>query len=234
MIKVIGASPDRVLLKDLGDVIYYKQEKVFSDSQYERSRELRREIKQGHLVIVQKSEDKNSLPEESHSISSEEPEKEKVPTPSDVDLSSLIAKIENLEKKLNEKDPPKREESSGLDASLVNKIVDKLQEFEERLNKKESEPEDNSVLIAVKSLEEKLSTANDNKALLDKIDQLVSRGVSISGHPMVKKQDASKDEVYVPNVTVEDANSHIKLKVRTIEKSDDIESAARALREMRK
>lgn len=59
----MGNSIERVSLPDLKDVVYYKQIKEFSDSEYENSKDLRKEIKSGRLVQLEKVEATRSLNE---------------------------------------------------------------------------------------------------------------------------------------------------------------------------
>lgn len=54
MIRILGNSPERVRIPDLGDVIYYKQTKDYTDEEYERSKDLKKEIKHGRIVILEK------------------------------------------------------------------------------------------------------------------------------------------------------------------------------------
>lgn len=52
MIKILGNSTERVKIEDLNDIIYYRQVKEYSDQEYEKSKDLKREIKSGHLVKI--------------------------------------------------------------------------------------------------------------------------------------------------------------------------------------
>ena len=52
MVRVIGNSPELVEIKDLNDVVYYRQVKDFTDQQYEQSRDLKREINSGRLAKI--------------------------------------------------------------------------------------------------------------------------------------------------------------------------------------
>lgn len=228
MIKVIGASPDRVILKDLNDVIYYKQEKIYTDEQYKSSKNLQREIEQGRLVVSGRSEDKNYISDDSHFISPIEIKKD---PPAKINLNSLLVKIEALENEL-----ANRPKASNIDLSIIEQLTNKISELEEKLSKKS--PESNSdVLEAVKKLETKMESSSNN-SILQKIDELINKAHIPYDHPMVKNKELpyeeSSDERYVPNVTVEDANSHIKLNVRTIEKADDVDNALKALKDLKK
>lgn len=55
MRRFIGNSPERVELTDLNDVIYYKQLKEYSDQQYENSKDLRRELSKGRIIMIEQS-----------------------------------------------------------------------------------------------------------------------------------------------------------------------------------
>ena len=54
MVRVLGNSPERIIIADLGDVIYYKQEKEYTDQQYSSSRDLQRAIRRGNLSVLEK------------------------------------------------------------------------------------------------------------------------------------------------------------------------------------
>lgn len=56
MIRIMGNSTERVTLKDLNDVIYYKQVKEFTDAEYGSSRDLKREIQAGRIIQLEKTE----------------------------------------------------------------------------------------------------------------------------------------------------------------------------------
>ena len=50
MVRILGNSSERVEVKDLNDIIYYRQLKEYTDQEYERSKDLKREIQKGRLV----------------------------------------------------------------------------------------------------------------------------------------------------------------------------------------
>lgn len=56
MVRILGNSPERVKLADLGDVIYYKQRKDYTDQEFESSRDLQKEVKKGNLTILERFE----------------------------------------------------------------------------------------------------------------------------------------------------------------------------------
>jgi hypothetical protein len=63
MVWVFGNSQERVSIKDLDDVIYYHQKKQYTDQEFQRSRDLQREIQLGRIIKLDyKPEVKTSLP----------------------------------------------------------------------------------------------------------------------------------------------------------------------------
>jgi hypothetical protein len=56
MVRVMGNSAERVRIKDLGDVIYYRQTKDYTDDEFESSRDLKRALQKGMLVKVDSQE----------------------------------------------------------------------------------------------------------------------------------------------------------------------------------
>jgi hypothetical protein len=64
MIWVFGNSYERVPIKDLNDVIYYRQKKQYTDQEFEGSRDLQREIQKGRVIKLEHvPEIKSSLPD---------------------------------------------------------------------------------------------------------------------------------------------------------------------------
>jgi hypothetical protein len=55
MVRVLGNSSERVPLKDLNDCIYYKQLKEYSDQEYASSRDLKRAINDGKIVLLEQN-----------------------------------------------------------------------------------------------------------------------------------------------------------------------------------
>lgn len=54
MVRILGNSTERVPIHDLGDVIYYKQTKDYTDQEFEKSKDIKREITKGRLIILDK------------------------------------------------------------------------------------------------------------------------------------------------------------------------------------
>lgn len=53
MVRILGNSSERVEVKDLNDIIYYRQLKEYTDQEYERSKDLKREIQNGRLAKIE-------------------------------------------------------------------------------------------------------------------------------------------------------------------------------------
>lgn len=60
MVRVFGASFERVEIKDLGDVIYYQQFKDYTDQQFESSKDLKMQIKKGRITVLKKISSPNT------------------------------------------------------------------------------------------------------------------------------------------------------------------------------
>lgn len=52
MIRIMGNSTERVRIPDLGDVVYYHQQKDYTDQDFEKSKDLQRALKKGLVVKV--------------------------------------------------------------------------------------------------------------------------------------------------------------------------------------
>lgn len=64
MVWVFGNSYERIPIKDLNDVIYYRQKKQYSDQEFESSKDLQREIQKGRVIKLEHiPEIRSSLPE---------------------------------------------------------------------------------------------------------------------------------------------------------------------------
>jgi len=52
MVRVLGASYERIEIKDLGDVIYYQQQKEYTDQQFRSSKDLKKELDSGRIIKI--------------------------------------------------------------------------------------------------------------------------------------------------------------------------------------
>lgn len=56
MVRIMGNSLERVFIKDLNDVIYYKQVKEYTDQEFEKSWDLKEALRSGKIVQIEKTE----------------------------------------------------------------------------------------------------------------------------------------------------------------------------------
>lgn len=240
MIKVVSASPEVINLPELNDRIYYKQEKTFTEIDYKRSHTLRNAIDQGNILILERALKNNkeygappvsevdiavATPEKVTVYTAEEQAGKKPHASDDSKIDLLLNKIASLESKLEKKD-----EKTSVDSSALDIILDRLKNLETRVSGGGSSEKDNEQLMeTLKNLESKIVQGSNTDGLVSKLESVLKRaGKTGEEAPSIDL------ETYVPKVTVEDANSHINLKVRTIEKSDDVNSSLAALKKLKK
>jgi hypothetical protein len=238
MIKLKGADPETVLITDLSDKVYYGQEKIFSESQYSRSNDLKKEIKRGRLIVVSRTPETFGgfeVPEASaNQIYVPEPprtlEPAKTPEPLESSLASsilekfdlLLKKVESLE--LAKSDTPV---SEGISQSrLKEEILSVLKESEVKVVKEEKRPEESQETIKG-MLGELLIKVNNISNDSGRVDVTLGRDFEKDLTPR------RVEEVYIPNIKVEDAKSHINLEVRVIENKDDFSNSLDMLKKLK-
>jgi len=249
MIKVMGASPEKIDLPEIDDRIYYKQEKIFSELQYKRSHTLRHAIDLGSIIILERSPENKELgappvsdihipvaspskPKEYRTPTfTEEHKKESSDFLAEGDkLDLVLKKIASLESQINNES-----EKKSVDYDPINIILDRLKKLEDSMSGAMPGSVDNSeVMQSLKAIENKINVGQgiNTEDLIKKLEETVAR--SGGAQSVTKTATSGPDmETYVPNVTVEDANSHINLKVRTVEKSDGVNSALDALKKLK-
>jgi hypothetical protein len=57
----MGSSPERVKIADIGDVIYYRQVKDYTDQTYDTSKDLQKAIQRGALTVIERTSTKTSI-----------------------------------------------------------------------------------------------------------------------------------------------------------------------------
>jgi hypothetical protein len=222
MFYIIGNSPKKVELKDLNDCVYYKQQKVYTDTQYEHSVDLKRAIERKILIVLKKSEDPTGSFDINTTIVSSET---KIPEPaSSPETEVLLEKIRDLENII------KNQSSSSLPSTQNNDALALILNRLERLERNPTSVDLSTVQDALKSIETRMQN-DKNDGILEKLESLISR----SGVKTASIQEVNRrvEDVYIPNIRVEDANSHIKLEVRTIDSGDSVTDSLKKLREMK-
>lgn len=222
MITVRGENPETIQLPELQDFIYYKQVKTFSEEEYKKSNSLQRAISKGSVIVLKRVDEKFSnfeVPTGLLGTSLKDKDSS--------DLNPLIDLLKNLESKIDQSNVP----NNNIAVEL---LIQKIDAIEKRLQVSVSS--DNSTLLdTIHKLEEKVNQTTNNPAF-QKLEEILAKLSGISSKISSDKEVTPEipEEVYVPNIKVEDGNSHINLKVRTVEKSDDVNSAAEALRRIKK
>lgn len=228
MFHVIGNTPQRVELKDLGDYVYYKQQKVFTDAQYNRSQDLQREIQKGSLTILKRTEEKNGSFEVPTMVPAAVPVAPTPIKPDGIDSSKLdvlLERIQGLESALNN---PKT--TSSVPVELQSDII---RELTEKITRLESGDRGFSELLdSVRRLEERIEKGSAGDDLLNKLEGILSRAPTVVSQERPREETRPED-VYVPSITVEDGNTHIKLNVRSIESGDSVSDSLRKLKELK-
>lgn len=219
MIKVLGNDTERVKLTDLNDVVYYKQEKIYSDDDYNRSRDLKRNIENGRLTKLSDIKKENTSSDMPISV-------DPAPIENSSKIDNLLEYVKRLENKLNNISTP------PVDNENLNVLIDRIKQLEEKIeSSKGLSSIDPETLSIIKGLGEKIGSNSQLSTITSKIEELLSRAPGT-----IKEEDYTPtrpEDIYVPNITVEDTNAHINLKVRTIEKSDSVNDAAQALKNMK-
>ena len=209
---VVGNDPQKVDLPDLSDVIYFKQQKIFTGSQYVRSSDLRRAIKTGRLLLLQTVGDTDEGELRSMPPSSKEPSK----------MDLLLDKLSALEQSI-------KSQPSTTDAKVVGVLSERIGKLEESIAKLlgAGSPQ---VTEALRELAERIERGAKDSAILDRLESILGR----SGQVQDIKEPTRPEDVYVPSVSVEDGKSHIKLDVRTIEATpDDLDASLEALKKLK-
>jgi phage shock protein A len=213
MYRVRSESPDRILLIELQDSIYYRQEKVFSDAEYDKCISLQRAIVKGQVLILDRKPEKDagyvipvvsvqSGPAISPIITS--------------DNTSLFDYLKSLEDKIDQIKAPS---DSSASSGLVELLTQKIEALEKKIQINSTPASTENIFKKLEEISAKFSNGIPTGAAAEKVKE--------------ELEEIVPQEIYVPNVRVEDGNSHINLKIRTIEKSSSVDSASEALRKLK-
>jgi len=225
MIQIVGNSAKKVELKDLNDVVFFKQQKSFSDSDYNSSMDLKREIANGRLIVLKRTDDIRPTNDGyGFNLESSDSLKEATPVKTGVAID---------EPKTTRSDEGIINKSPNIDPAIFDTLVGILEgKFESQMGSLKD------------SLEARFFKA-DSETFNRKIDELiglVKSGSSLSPRAVSSSIPDTKttsigftDEVYVPSIKVEDGNAHISLKTRVIDGgSQGVSNALDALKSLKK
>lgn len=222
MYHVIGNSPKKVELKDLNDCVYYKQQKVYSDSQYRSSVDLQRAIERKSLIVLRQSEDSTGSFDVNTAVISSDLKVDS----SSPKIDLLLDKINKLEEKLKTQHNS-TPTSSNINESALAVILDRL----EKLEHNPSTVDLSSIQEALKNIETRIQ---DNKGddILERLESIVSKAGTGSA-PVKQEENRRVEDVYIPNIRVEDATSHINLEIRKIDDGNSVADSLKKLKELK-
>lgn len=232
MYLVIGNCPRKIELKDLNDSIYYKQQKIYSDVQYSASNDLKDAERKGLITVLQRTPEKGGSAELSFAAPVVVNPPNPNPSLSDKQVEDLSDRIRALEGSVHSLPPQQKDISSGLLEQLADKITKMEQSLQGGGN---NAPTMATFIEAIKNLEDRIVNTQQSDDILRKLTSLINRSsVAPAAATAKDKEEVRPEEIYVPNVVVEDANTHVKLQVRTLEsKSDDVGDALKALKNLK-
>ena len=121
MIRVRSEDPERIPLPELSDCIHYKQEKTFSDDEYNKSFSLQRAITKGKILILERQPERYAsygLPQPGEAVKDSKPS---------TDLSVLFEYIKSLETKIDQL------KSSEGSTDFVAQLTRKIDSLEQKL-----------------------------------------------------------------------------------------------------
>lgn len=223
MIKVRGSDPETVDLPDLNDRVYYGQEKLYSEAQYSRSQDLKKEIQKGRLTLIERRED----------VSADF----KVPDYSNVPKQVIQSPVE---------EPQVKEDYSNKLELLLKKVADLENELKEKKESKQDNSQEllNQILLAIKSSPTPSPQATPDQ-MVDIKDHLLKlsskiEGIS-SGDPVSKNKEITEEainkrmeEIYVPSITVQDSQNNVNLEVRVVSQKDNMSDTLDKLKKLKK
>ena len=229
MVKVRGADPETINLPDINDRVYYGQEKIFSESQYARSQDLKREIKKGRLLLVERQEETFAdfkIPESANVpqppapiiITQQDPKEDNAGALKDLHgkMDTLFNKVEELQTGLkNQK--PEEVKSQEINPNLIEQLLAAIQDASSKNN---SDSHMGEIKSRLENLSEKLgnlSTASPSK------------NQEITDENIAKRME----EIYVPSVTVEDTKNNVNLEIRVVDQKDSVQDSLDKLRKLK-
>jgi hypothetical protein len=223
MILVIGNDPQRVDLSDIGDVVYYRQQKFFSDSQLSRSVDLRKALKSGRLSKLQEY----GAVDQEFVLPGTVPMKS--PTKESSKLDLLLEKLSAMEKNISSGQAP-----AQPDGAVVDVLLDRISKLEQKIADLSKGGGDTSLTEAVRQLAEKVDSSTKDTSILDRLESILEKAGSSGSGTAAAYEPTRPEEVYVPTVSVEDGNTHIKLDVRALESpAGDLDASLAALKKMK-
>jgi hypothetical protein len=255
MIRVLGNSPERIKINDLSDVIYYRQQKEYTDQEYENSRDLKREIDKGRVTLLERRESLKTQP-----MVVSEPVQVKQVIPSSISQEDIKKAVSEVLSGLNRPASP-----AQVDTQDIKKIILDVMEEYKKGNKIDTQEVKNAVSEVIgnmpaapevkqldpqeikKAVAEVLSehqTENnpDLSSILlsmipmiaDAVRQEVARIQIVSSHAVPQKTSSMfAGSEFIPTVSIEGMTSNVKGEER-IASGGDVSGSLEALKRLQK
>lgn len=227
MIKVKGADFKTVPLPDIGDRVYFGQEKVFSDAQYAASKDLKKSIESGKLLVLENSPESNAgfvAPVQVSQPSSSTP----IPDPAlalVVEMvNTLTQKISSIESKVTNvpavSTPAVTDVNTDAVLGAVAQLQQKMEQVEASIN--------NSPSISA-------SIQDSMKEVVSQVRGLVASGPGVTSQRVISGP-SFVEEVFIPSskIVVEDMANHVNLEARSLGQGNSMTNALSKLSQLNK
>lgn len=229
MVRVLGNSHERVRVNDLNDVIYYRQQKEYTDQEFENSRDLKKEIDKGRVTLFERFQ---SLKTSSMTVSEPILVKQVTPSIDAQDIKKIILDILGDYKKgekINTQEVkdavsealgnmPVAPEVKQLDPQEIKKVVAEVLSEHQT----ETGPDLSSVLLSMIPM------------IADAVRQEVARIQIVSSHSVPQKaSSAFVGSEFIPTISTEGMTSNVKGEER-IASGGDVSGSLEALKRLKK
>ncbi len=231
MVRVLGNSAERVKIPDLNDVIYYRQQKEYTDQEYEDSRDLKKEIGKGRITLLERCQ---SLKMQPQTMTEASTIKVVSPTISQEDVKKAVAEVLSGFKSGQAK----------VDTQEIkNAVSEALGRISVVQESKPVDPQEIKRLVAEVLAENKSDSGSvDMSAALlsmipmiaDAVRQEVARIQIVSSHSVPQKTPSMfMGSEFIPTVSTEGMTSNVKGEERTAS-GGDVLGSLDALKRLKK
>lgn len=229
MIKVKGADFKTVLLTDIGDRVYYGQEKIFSDAQYTASKELKKSIESGKIIVLDNSPEINAgfiAPSQSTQLPTKEIRQDPDPA-----LALVLEMVNTLTNKIGLIESKVANTTVSTPAVITDTNTDVVLGAVAQLQKK------------MEQMEESLSrTPSISSSIQESMNEVVTqvKGLIASGPGVTSQKSLGNstivEEVFIPSskIVVEDMTNHVKLETKSLGQGNSMTNALTKLSKLNK
>lgn len=243
MVRILGNSPERVKILDLNDVIYYRQQKEYTDQEYESSRDLKKEIEKGRLSLLEQNEvRKNQIP-----VTVSEPvliKQVMSPAINQEDIRKIILDVMEDYKKNNKINPQQGllPTQWGLKEEVRSAVSEALGNMPATAEVKSIDPQEIKRVMAEVLSEHQMGTNPDLSSILlsmipliaDAVRQEVMRIQIVASQGIPQRvSPAFVGAEFIPTINIDDMKSNVKGEER-IASGGDVLGSLDALKRLKK